>query len=136
MRLQAFIKKETLPQVFSSEFCEISKNTFFTEHLLATASSHTNYIQQHQQPVRRLKMKTLISRRANETTQTTMDTTLTTTFWILAERFIHTTYNLQLQQQVHTFKAKTLISLYVQMKQLKQPFFLIDHKNVFTWEGN
>ena len=24
-----FIKKETLAQVFSSEFCEISKNTFF-----------------------------------------------------------------------------------------------------------
>ena len=136
MRLQAFIKKETLPQVFSSEFCEIFKNTFFTEHLLATASLHTNHIQQHQQPVRRLKMKTLISRCANETTQTTMDTTLTTTFWILAERFIHTIYNLQLQQQVHTFKAKSLISLYVQMKQLKQPFFFIDHKNVFTWKGN
>ena len=33
-----FIKKETLAQVFSSEFCEISKNTFFTEHLWATAS--------------------------------------------------------------------------------------------------
>ena len=32
------IKKETLAQVFSSEFCEISKNTFFTEHLHATAS--------------------------------------------------------------------------------------------------
>ena len=28
-----FIKKETLAQVFSSEFCEISKNTFFIEHL-------------------------------------------------------------------------------------------------------
>ena len=33
-----FIKKETLAQMFSCEFCEISKNTFFTEHLLATAS--------------------------------------------------------------------------------------------------
>ena len=34
-RLQAcnFIKIETLAQVFSGEFCEISKNTFFTEHL-------------------------------------------------------------------------------------------------------
>ena len=30
--LQLFYK-ETLAQVFSSEFCEISKNTFFTEHL-------------------------------------------------------------------------------------------------------
>ena len=33
-----FIKKETLAQVFSCELCEISKNTFFTEHLRATAS--------------------------------------------------------------------------------------------------
>ena len=30
-----FIKKETLAQVFSCEFCEISKNTFLTEHLRA-----------------------------------------------------------------------------------------------------
>ena len=30
--------KETLAQVFSCEFCEISKNTFFTEHVLSTAS--------------------------------------------------------------------------------------------------
>ena len=28
-----FNKKETLAQVFSSELCEISKNTFFTEHI-------------------------------------------------------------------------------------------------------
>ena len=35
-----FIKKETLAQVFSCEFCEISKNTFFTEHLRATASGN------------------------------------------------------------------------------------------------
>ena len=28
-----FIKKEILEQVFSREFCKISKNTFFTEHL-------------------------------------------------------------------------------------------------------
>ena len=33
-----FIKKETLAQVFSRELCEISKNTFFTEHLRITAS--------------------------------------------------------------------------------------------------
>ena len=33
-----FIIKETLAQVFSCEFCEISWNTFFTEHLWATAS--------------------------------------------------------------------------------------------------
>ena len=34
-----FIKKETLGQVFSREFCEIPKNTFFTEHLWTTAST-------------------------------------------------------------------------------------------------
>ena len=28
-----FIKKDSLVQVFSCEFCEISKNTFFTEHI-------------------------------------------------------------------------------------------------------
>ena len=33
-----FVKKETLVQVFPCEFCEISKNTFFTEHLWVTAS--------------------------------------------------------------------------------------------------
>ena len=33
-----FIKKETPTQVFSCEFCEFFKNTFFTEHLRKTAS--------------------------------------------------------------------------------------------------
>ena len=33
-----FIKKESLAQVISSEFREMSKNTCFTEHLRATAS--------------------------------------------------------------------------------------------------
>ena len=40
IRLQVsgnFIKKETLAQVFPCEFFEISKNTFFTEQLRATA---------------------------------------------------------------------------------------------------
>ena len=35
-----FIKKETLAQVSSSEFCEIFKNTFFIEDLRATASEY------------------------------------------------------------------------------------------------
>ena len=30
---KAFIKKETRAQVFSGEYCKISKKTFFTEHL-------------------------------------------------------------------------------------------------------
>ena len=35
IKLQA--APETLAQVFSCEFCEIFKNTFFTEHVWATA---------------------------------------------------------------------------------------------------
>ena len=42
IKLQAqvcnFIKKETPAKMFSYEFCGISKNTFFTEHLWTTAS--------------------------------------------------------------------------------------------------
>ena len=34
-----FIKKETLAQVFSCEFCEISKNTFFYRTSLVAASA-------------------------------------------------------------------------------------------------
>ena len=37
MQIQ-LLKRETVKQVFSCEFCEFSKNTFFTEHLWATAS--------------------------------------------------------------------------------------------------
>ena len=37
-----FIKKETLAQVLSCEFCEISKNTFYTEHLWTTPSASLN----------------------------------------------------------------------------------------------
>ena len=33
------LKKETLALVFSCEFCEISRNTFFTEHLWEIASA-------------------------------------------------------------------------------------------------
>ena len=33
-----FIKKETLTQVFPYEFCEISKNTYSTEHIWTNAS--------------------------------------------------------------------------------------------------
>ena len=34
-------QKETLAQVFSCEFCEISKKILFTEHLWMTASEPT-----------------------------------------------------------------------------------------------
>ena len=33
-----FIKKETLAQVFSCEFCKILNNNFLTEHIQETAS--------------------------------------------------------------------------------------------------
>ena len=36
-----FIKKETLAQVFSCDFCKIFKNVFFREHLRANASHST-----------------------------------------------------------------------------------------------
>ena len=36
-----FIKKETLAQAFSCEFCKISKNTFFIELLGMNASVYT-----------------------------------------------------------------------------------------------
>ena len=33
------LRKKTLAQVFSCEFCEIYKDTFFTEHLRTTTSA-------------------------------------------------------------------------------------------------
>ena len=47
IKLQAqacnFFKKEALAQVFSCECCEISKNTFFTEHVWKTTSIIRQY---------------------------------------------------------------------------------------------
>ena len=37
-KVAGLIKKEALAQVFSCEFCEIFKNTFFTEHFRETAT--------------------------------------------------------------------------------------------------
>ena len=37
----SFIKKVTLTQVCSCEFCEISKNTLFTDHLRVTTSEES-----------------------------------------------------------------------------------------------
>ena len=44
------IKKEALAQLFSGEFCEISKNTFFTEHLQTTASVRDETMRQRAFP--------------------------------------------------------------------------------------
>ena len=38
-----FIKKETLTQVFSREFCEILKNTYSVEHLRRAAFIKRHY---------------------------------------------------------------------------------------------
>ena len=38
------IKKDTLAQVFYCEFGEMSKNTFFTEHLWTTATIYITLI--------------------------------------------------------------------------------------------
>ena len=46
LRPANFSKKETLAQVFSCEFCEISKNNFSVEHLWVTASNDTTLNQQ------------------------------------------------------------------------------------------
>ena len=42
IKLQAFIKKDTLAQVFSYEFCKFSKNTFFYRKPPVAASKHKN----------------------------------------------------------------------------------------------
>ena len=36
LKVATVLKKETLTQMFSSEFCEISRNNFFIEHIGAT----------------------------------------------------------------------------------------------------
>ena len=59
------IKKETPAQVFSHEFSEVSKNTFFTENLWRTAVKNTRlhlfskllYTEADQQPCQTSKMK-------------------------------------------------------------------------------
>ena len=43
-RVFFLLEKETLVQVFSCEFCESSKNTFFTEHFWVTASEMNCYV--------------------------------------------------------------------------------------------
>ena len=69
-----------------------------------------------------LKMEILILQCANETTQTTISTTLTTTFCILVKTFEDTICKLQREQPVYRFKTKFCYHC-TQMKQLKQPLF-------------
>ena len=44
LRFATLLKKKTLIQVFSCNFYEISKNTFFTEHLRVTASNNISIL--------------------------------------------------------------------------------------------
>ena len=51
-----FIKKVTLVQIFSCQFCKTSKNTFFTEHLWTTTSESLKKISKnHKQQIYILK---------------------------------------------------------------------------------
>ena len=78
-----------------------------------------------------MKRENLMSRCSNETAQTTMDPTLTTTFGILAKTLIHTIYKLQRERPVYRFKAKTLISLPTN-ETTQTTIFSIDNKNVLA----
>ena len=40
--IEFFLSTGALARVFSCEFCQIFKNTFFTEHLWTTASTYSN----------------------------------------------------------------------------------------------
>ena len=57
-----FIKKETLAHVLSCEFCEISRNTFFTEHLWATAALFRHSFTFNSQFLYELKRKVHLSK--------------------------------------------------------------------------
>ena len=75
-------------------------------------------------------MENLMSWCTNETTQTTMDTTLTTTFGILAKT-MHTICNLQREQRVYRFMVETLISMSIN-ETTQTTIFSIDSKNVLA----
>ena len=75
-------------------------------------------------------MENLMSWCTNETAQTTMDTTLTTTFGILAKT-MHTIYNLQREQRVYRFMVETLISMSIN-ETTQTTIFSIDNKNVLA----
>ena len=60
------IKKETLIQVFSCEFCEVSKNTFFIEHLWATASKCNERFRQTPCCIK-MKVKKISQTKINDT---------------------------------------------------------------------
>ena len=79
-------------------------------------------------------MKIQMSQCTTKTTQTTMDTTLTTTFLILlAKTFMHTICKLQRELLVYRFKAKTLILLCTNEKT-QTTIVSIDNKNVSTFK--
>ena len=75
------------------------------KQLLFESFIYIIYILQLQQPFNRLKMEILMPQCKTETTQTTIDKTLTTTFSCLRS----VDYNVN--KTVYRYKAKTLISL-------------------------
>ena len=76
-------------------------------------------------------MENLMSRCTNETTQTTMNTALTTTFRILSKTLMHTIYNLQREQPIYRIKTKTWISLSTN-ETTQTTIFPIDNKNALA----
>ena len=56
-----FIKKETLAQVFSCEFCEISKNTFLTEQLRSSDDETPKFYSAHHTAVSEFSEKLEVS---------------------------------------------------------------------------
>ena len=103
MKLQAsglqLYYKEALAQVFSCKFCEISKNTFFTEHLPMTATVYATCwrnplltsipilyslripgIQRFSVVYRKYKMKTLARNRLDKSTLVFINFTKCTSF--------------------------------------------------------
>ena len=69
-RPATLLKKESLAQMFSCEFCEISKNTIFTEHLHTTAfktsyMSNDSKMSRNSWPQQTLHMYSMLKRRGN-----------------------------------------------------------------------
>ena len=94
IKLQAepsnFIKKEALAKVFSCEFRKISKSTFFTEHLWATASAPPMKMERTANSIT-LKMISKVAKlqeKSNDNIRYTSQfivPTITTVYWVYHE---------------------------------------------------
>ena len=85
-----FIKKEALAKVFSCEFRKISKSTFFTEHLWATASAPPMKIERTANSIT-LKMISKVAKLQEKSNKNIRYTsqfiipTITTVYWVYHE---------------------------------------------------